>query len=283
MTGAAAGTGGRRRVAPGSARSLLLAVLGEFVWPEGGVVWSSALLRLLIGAGVEKNTARQALTRAKRHGWLASTRVGRETRWSLTPLGRGVMERGLARVRSLTVEQRPWDGRWLLVSVSIPRERAATRNRLTRRLEWAGFGSPAPGLWISPHTERESEVADLLAALDLQDQAICLVGPLAAAGLRAEEAVRRAWNPDALVPRYAALVARYAAYRPGAGDDLLVAHLGLVDEWQHLPYLDPQLPEELLPQPWPGLTAARRIEELRDEWNGRALDEWRRVVAETAP
>jgi phenylacetic acid degradation operon negative regulatory protein len=271
-------------VAPaGSAQSLLLTVLGEFVWPAGDEVWTATLLRVLGAAGLGESAARQALSRAAARGWLESSRAGREVRWRLTASGGDIMARGLERVESLTRERWPWDGRWFVLSVSVPRERTAIRRRLSRRLVWAGFGSPAPGLWVSPHTEREAEVAALLDRLGLRDQAISVVGPLAAAGLSTEETVQRAWDVDDLVSRYESLLAKHAVYEPGEGEDLLVSHIEVVDAWQHLPYLDPQLPDALLPQPWPGRTAARLLERQRASSLAAAQWEWRRLVEETTP
>ena len=74
----------RREVGGGSARSLLMTVLGEFVLPMDGPVWTSALVDALGLFGVEVKSARQALARIGAEGWLESERVGRRVRWRLT-------------------------------------------------------------------------------------------------------------------------------------------------------------------------------------------------------
>ncbi|MDN5856618.1 MAG: PaaX family transcriptional regulator, partial [Actinomycetia bacterium] len=56
-------------VSAGSARSLLLTVLGELVLPAGEPVWTSSLLYVLKGVGVEEQTARQAIARGAAAGW----------------------------------------------------------------------------------------------------------------------------------------------------------------------------------------------------------------------
>ena len=58
----------RSRVSVGSARSLLLTVLGEFVLPSGQAVWTSALLHALVGVGTAENSARQAIARSAAAG-----------------------------------------------------------------------------------------------------------------------------------------------------------------------------------------------------------------------
>ena len=47
----------------GSARSVLVTELGELGWPENRPVWTSALLYVLRGLGIEEQTARQAIAR----------------------------------------------------------------------------------------------------------------------------------------------------------------------------------------------------------------------------
>ena len=82
----------RGRVSVGSARSLLLTVLGEFVLPSGQAVWTSALLHALVGVGTAENSARQAIARSASAGWLEGRKDGRQVRWRLTPAGRRVIE-----------------------------------------------------------------------------------------------------------------------------------------------------------------------------------------------
>jgi len=56
----------------------------------------------------------------------------------------------------------------------------------------------------------------------------------------------------------------------------------LVNEWQRFPFLDPQLPDALLPN-WIGQRAAVVFTELRAAWCEAAQARWREVVRETAP
>ena len=49
---------------PASARSLLLTVLGEFAYPGDEAVWTTTLIQVLGGLGVESHAVRQAINRA---------------------------------------------------------------------------------------------------------------------------------------------------------------------------------------------------------------------------
>jgi phenylacetic acid degradation operon negative regulatory protein len=117
-------------LSPVSARSLLLTVLGELVWPEDRPVWTSALLYVLRGLGIEEQTARQAIARGAAAGWITGERHGREVRWNLTPGGRKLIAEGAARVTSMSAAATGWDGRWLALLVTIPHTHRTVRKRL---------------------------------------------------------------------------------------------------------------------------------------------------------
>src|SRR6266702_2886701 len=100
------------QVSAGSARSILLTILGEFVYPEGEPVWTSTLLHVLTGVGVEEKTARPAIARGAAAGWITPGRSRRELYWHLTPTGRQLIREGDERVTSLNADSAAWDGRW---------------------------------------------------------------------------------------------------------------------------------------------------------------------------
>src|SRR4051794_14977034 len=149
----------RRSVGAPAARSVLLTMLGEYVLPASGGAWQESLIGALGTLGYKTHAARQALARSVSAGWLETSRHGRRSRVHLTPATAEMLRSGAARIYSFG-EPREWDGRWLLVVLRVPEERREVRHRMRTRLAWAGFGSLGGGLWISPHVERERELAD---------------------------------------------------------------------------------------------------------------------------
>ena len=141
-----------------SARSLLLTVLGEYVLARGCPIWTSTVLEALALFGVEDKAARQALARAAKAGWLTGERVGRLARWHLTDQGKLLLAQGTARIYAFDPARSQWDGKWLLVVISVPEERRADRHVLRTRLAWSGFGSLGQGVWLSPDTTRRAEI-----------------------------------------------------------------------------------------------------------------------------
>ncbi len=262
---------------------MLLSLLGELVEPIGQPVWTSSLLHVMRAFGFEDQTSRQAIDRTAEAGWIECTRFGRQVRWELTGQGKEVIARGLERVLSLSVEPQPWTGRWLVVVVTVPASQRAARRRLYAALRWEGFGNPTPGLWLSPHVHRQDEARRIIERAGLVDSTFAFVGPSSAVGADDASLVRQAWNLDEVEQRYAQVLHDLGAERPAGGEELLLAHLRLINVGQHLPFLDPQLPTELLGGDWVGRRATRLFEQRRAEWGPAARAEWLDVVTRTSP
>ena len=250
---------------PGSARSLLMTVLGELVWPTGQPAWTSALLYVLGGLGAQEQAARQAIARAAASDWMVPERRGREVCWSLGSRMINIIESGAPRVYSLSDPFSSWDGRWLAILVTIPQSHRSARRPLYSGLTWAGLGNPVPGLWLGPHVERAAEVGRLIDGLGLRPHTISFVGTVDDIGMSQADIVAQGWDLSALHEHYQQVWDAIADLSPSGGDEILFAHVRMIGEWQELPRTDPQLPEALLPD-WIGRRVARRIEALRTQW-----------------
>jgi phenylacetic acid degradation operon negative regulatory protein len=266
----------RREAAAGtrtSARSLLLTLLGEFVLPRPGAVWTQTIVGVLDRLGVEEKAARQALARTAADGWLASERVGRSVRWSLTESGRQLLAAGAERIYAFAARQPDWDGTWFILNVSVPEPLRGLRHRLRTRLSWAGFGSPEPGMWIAPSAAHQAEARAIIDELGLDGRAMSFTARFAGIG-RERAMVERAWNLAAVAARYEEFIARFGRLRPSGPDEVLQAQARLVHEWRRFPFLDPQLPPGLLPPHWSGTRARRLFETRHAEWEQPARQRW---------
>lgn len=269
----------RQQASAGSARSLLLSVFGEYVLPLGEPVWTSTLLRVLTGLQVEEKSARQALSRMAADGWIVAERDGRRVRWALTGHGRTLLSEGAERIYSFGRERDQWDGRWLVLLVSVPESRRDIRHQLRTRLTWAGLGSPAAGVWISPRVSREAEAKQVVENLGLDVAAVSFCGPFG--GIGSERAMmEQAWHLGDLAAAYEEFVRDFAGLQPTPGDQVLLAQIRLVHEWRRFPLLDPQLPLELLPPHWIGIRAANVFKDLHQAWHAPAQRRWAALAAE---
>ncbi len=251
-----------------SARGLLFTVLGEFVLPAGGVAWTSAFIDVLGRLGVEEKAVRQALMRTATGGWLAAERVGRRTRWRLTPAAERLLTEGTERIYGFSAALPDWDGRWLLVLARTPETDRPGRHLLRTRLSWAGLGSPTPGVWISPHVDRVDEVEKVLTG-----GAQIFVAEHAGHG-DLPAMVRQAWDLGGIEDAYRGFLVRFAAPDPR---DPLAGLVELVHAWRRFPALDPALPAELLPAPWSGTAAAALFRRRHASWAAAAGAEWIRL------
>ena len=268
----------RRQAGSGSARSLLLTVLGEFALPSGEPSWTSTLLHVADGLGVEEKSTRQALTRLAGDGWIAAERVGRRARWRLTQSGRELLAEGAARIYAFGRDRESWDGCWLVLTVTVPETRRELRHQLRTRLTWAGFGSPAPGVWVSPHPAREGDAKGVVEQLGLDAAAFSFSGPYAGVGSE-RTLVEQAWHLGDLAAGYEDFLQEFAGLRPGPGDPTLLAQVRLVHEWRKFPMRDPELPRELLPPDWVGVRAANVFADLHTSWNTQAQRHWAALCA----
>jgi phenylacetic acid degradation operon negative regulatory protein len=256
--------------------------MGELAYDDGTAVWTTALLKILGGLGVEAHAARQAIARSAAAGWIESERQGRTVQWRLTAEGRAVVEDGQRRSEEFLAPSVPWDGRWLVLLVSLPQNERTTRKRLYGGLTWLRMGNPIPGMWLTPHVEAVDELRALIARFGLTSTAICFTARTEDVGMTDEQIVSRAWNLTELADHYRALLAQYGDYRPADGDDVLLRHLELRNLLQRFLRLDPQLPAELRPD-WIGREGAELFRTRRDQWSAAAHARWKELLDSADP
>jgi phenylacetic acid degradation operon negative regulatory protein len=264
-----------RRHAAGaaSARGLLFTVLGEFVLPTGGSAWTSAFIEVFARLGVEEKAIRQALARTGADGWIRPERDGRRTRWVLTADGERLLTEGTKRIYAFTGVQRDWDGSWLMVLARVSEADRAARHQVRTRLSWAGLGSPAPGVWITTHTERAEEVERVLRQAGVADPQIFQAEHRGGGDLTT--LVRQAWDLPAIELGYAQFQAEFAA---AATADPLTQVIELVHAWRRFPSVDPGLPGQLLPPRWSGAQAAKLFAGRHAIWSAEAMAQWARLT-----
>jgi phenylacetic acid degradation operon negative regulatory protein len=266
-----------------STRGYLLTVLGEFVLPVGGRVWTAALLDALGALGVEERTARQAVWRSAERGLLESERIGRRTRWALSDAAHRLLSEGTRRIYSLHREPRPWDGRWLLLYVSVPESQRDLRHRMRTRLGWAGFASIGSGTWVSPWIDREAEAREVLDEIGLSAAARSFIAQPGGIG-DVNEMVTSTWPLGEIGAGYDAFLERFGAAPPAeTGYDAFVNQVRLVHEWRRFPFLDPDLPGDLLPRDWSGYRAAELFHRLHEQWRSSAWAWWRERMEASGP
>jgi phenylacetic acid degradation operon negative regulatory protein len=248
-------------------RALIVTIYGLYARDAGGWLSISALIRLMSELGADEPAVRSATSRLKQRGLLEPRRQGGAAGYGLTEHGLAILAEG-----DLRIFQRPRasseDG-WLLAVFSVPEDQRSRRHALRSRLAWLGFGSVAAGVWIAP-AQLAAETRAVLVTDGLAEYvSLFTAGYLAFGDVR--DQVSRWWDLDRLEQLYQAFIdsaapvlARREAIGAGPDDDgqAFADYVRLLTAWRRLPFLDPGLPAELLPDGWHGARAAELFARL---------------------
>ena len=258
-------------------QSVLLTFFGDFVAGEDEGVSASDVVELLEGAGIGASATRATVNRMVKRGLLRRVAIGRQAWFGLTPFGRRTVLDGRERAQAAEAHDAAWDGRWTLVSFSLPESAQRERHELRARLTWAGFGMVQAGLWAAPRRVDVDEVLEELA----RHPGLNAFRAETLAPTDGRRLVQSAYDIDALASRHTAFVDRWS---PVVGADAVVsdpllARVVLSTDWLMLLRDDPRLPLEFLPHPWPGQEARRLHHALEGRLRAPAAREARRRLA----
>ena len=217
--------------------------------------------------GYTQHAARQALARSVRDGWLSTSRHGRRARVSLSSRTADLLASGASRIYSFGSPS-DWDGCWLVLILRVPEERRSVRHQLRTRLAWAGLGSMGGGVWLTPHVEREAELREVVLEAPAAE-ATSFVAELGSMGTPAAVAAA-AWDLESVRSGYEDFVSDFSAIRPSSDEAFFRMQTLLVHAWRKFPFLDPDLPSELLPPDWPRRRAYELFTSRHDRWRAAA-------------
>jgi len=244
-------------------RHLIITVYGLYARHDGGWLSVATLIRLLADLGIDEPAVRSAISRLKRRGILQSQRCGGSAGYRLSAEALAILREGDARIfrrRRAT----PADG-WVLAVFSVPESERHRRHVLRSELTRLGFGMVAPGVWIVPG-HPEDTTAETLRRLGLDAYADLFRADHLAFGDPAAK-VRQWWDLDELERQYESFIAAHdpvlGRWEEGGGDEAFADYVRVLTDWRRLPYLDPGLPAELLPEGWVGIRAADLFFTLR--------------------
>lgn len=236
------------------ARSALFDLYGDYLRPRGGRAPVAALVRLLAPLGIAAPAVRTAVSRMVRQGWLHPLRLAGGPGYLLTPKAARRLDEAASRI--YRTRANAWDGRFDLIVLESPARRA-DRGRLSANLSFLGYGAIDSSTWVA--TRAADEVETLLAESGIRFERFTAshAGGVDGAGAM----VRRAWNLAEIGAAYEQFVRELepvvAAVGPHSDDEqAYAARFALVHAWRTFLFRDPQLPRQLLPERWPGSTAA---------------------------
>jgi phenylacetic acid degradation operon negative regulatory protein len=248
-------------------RALIVTVYGLYAREAGGWMSIASVIKLLARCGVDAPSVRSAIFRLKRRGLLTAAKVDGAAGYALTDEAHQILREGDRRIFQ---RRRASSGEgWLLAVFSVPETERDKRHQLRSRLSWLGFGTVAAGVWVAPahlldETREVLERHHLSAYVNLFHAHHLTFTDL-------KDQVSGWWDLPRLQKLYAEFLDQYGpvltAYRHRASTDpaqAFVDHVNTLTDWRRLPYSDPGLPTEVLPQEWNGARAAETFFELHD-------------------
>lgn len=254
-------------------RTVLVTFLGAVVRQMGGWMPTTGTIELMGQCGIDPNSARTSIFRLKKRGWLESQAASHQRGYCLTSLAADALAAGDAVIWHARKPADLADG-WCIVHFSVPESARARRHQLRSHLAALGFGNIGTAVWIAPARMRPAaELA--VAELGLGQYSAVFVGDHVG-GKDLDALIRDGWDLPAINQRYSDFLDRFADEAAAGSEaaDLRSAfssYISVVDHWRRLPYRDPGLPPEVLPEGWAGPAAVEVFETLVARHEGRAL------------
>ena len=242
---------------PLRAKSLLMTLFGDAIAPHGGSIWLGSLIELMAPFGVSDRLVRTSVFRLTEEGWLASSRNGRRSAYSITD---DALKRfGKAYRRVYAPLEPVWDGCWVLLFATHADIAPSKRTLFRKQLAWEGFGMISPGVYAHPAPD-EDAVRSLLQRFGLQEQLfVASARDLPGSGGKPlSAAVGETWALDEVRDGYLRFIERFTplARLLGSGsvspEQAFVIRTLLIHAFRRVQLHDPKLPSSLLPDAWPG-------------------------------
>ena len=243
---------------------MLFTLYGDYVRHYGGTVWVGSLIALMVELGLTPSAVRAAVSRMARQGWLVAIRSGRASFYALSARGLERIDEAAQRIFKLHPER--WDGRWRILVVDAEMDRRR-RAHLRRELSWMGFAALSRGVYVTPN-DLLDRLASLAERYGLAGRFEAFTaeheGPTRDAGWAAQQ-----WDLRAIDEAYTRFITEWRprlerGREAGARGEALseatcfAEKTRLVHAFRKFLFIDPGLPQELLPERWAG-TEARAL------------------------
>ena len=249
----------------------ILTIYGDYALQPEREIGIGSLIKLLSNFGLSEQAIRSAVSRMCRAGLLKARRIDRKSYYALTEYGYSLLTKGARRI--FQRKNSHWDGTWNIVTYSIPEEQRQARDRLRLELRWMGYGALSEATWISPY-DLSKEVEDLVEKLNVKG-CVQVYHAKHEGFAEPKEIVSRCWDLnkthdsyagflDKCGPKLQAHLSRLQAGEPVEPSECFVERFGLISDYRKLPFSDPDLPKELLPEDWLRPQAAALFRQYHD-------------------
>ncbi|HGY10139.1 MAG TPA: PaaX family transcriptional regulator [Oceanithermus profundus] len=237
------------------ARSTLFTLYTELVYPDD-TVWIGQLVHWMERLGFSEPAVRAAVSRSAARGWVIPERKGRRAYYRLSPR----VSWQVRQVRRRLYDQGnvEWDGRWRMLAYAVPEALRSRRDKFRNELVLLGYGTPAPGVWVSPSAGMEA-TRELVRFYELDPYVEFFLAERVS-GQPVERLIERVFHLEEAAHHYRALTAQMDRLpRSPSSEEAFVELVRLVHEMRKVLFFDPGLPPELAPEGFCGREVLERF------------------------
>ena len=249
-----------RQQRPMRAGSLIISLFGDSISLRGNNVWLGGVITALEPFGLSHRLVRTSVYRLIQDDWLRSQQLGRRSYYSFSDYGMRHYENAAERIYAAS---RPdWDGSWTLVLFSNVVE---NKELLRKDLSWLGFATLMNGMMAYPGSSNRRALEATLQQLNMSDQVAILESQTLndSSDQQMKDMVYQSWDIEALGKRYEHFLQGFgpvldevkAAKKNITDETCFQIRTLLVHEYRRILLHDSDLPDELLPVDWPGVSA----------------------------
>lgn len=239
-------------------RSMIFTLYGDYIRHYESEIWIGSLIRLFEPFGHNEQSVRAAISRMNKQGWVTARKEGNKSYYSLTERGLKRMDEAAERIFKLKPGK--WDGQWRMFMYTIPEEKRSIRDELRKELVWSGFGMLSSSCWITPN-ELDKQVEEIIRKYEINPYVHLFIaenkGPQ-----KDKQLVYDCWDIEEINQRYDHFIKYYSEkyvvdkskIDKGVMTDkeCFVERTKLVHEFRKFLFIDPGLPQDLLPEKWLG-------------------------------
>lgn len=244
--------------------SVLITIYGDAFAPREQAVWLGSLITLVQLFGLSSRLVRTSASRLTADDWFTATRLGRRSYYGLSDVGLLRVRHADRRIYEFTFPK--WDGKWTLAVLDSSMT-ASTRQHLKRELLWESFGQLSPSVFAHPHADHDSLREILNAASAKESVAILSAESIESYSRKPLQSIMHQTFKLAQVKlAWKQFIARFSPLVSDAGTltqpEAFFIRTLLIHEYRRVLLRDPNLPEALLPESWPGVYAKKLCEKL---------------------
>lgn len=244
-------------------QSMLFTIFGEYVRHYGKEIWVGSLTKLMGEFGMTEQAVRAAISRMLRQGWLESTKVGNRSYYSMSGRGKKRLDEAAERIYKVESNGK-WDGKWCIASYTIPEDQRNLRDQFRKELSYMGFGMLSISTWISPN-DLINRVKEMTEGHGITEY-VEVFQATHFGWSESKKLVSKCWNLDEINHAYKEFIESYLSEyedfveKMKAGQEIsdsycFVEKSKLVHTYRKFLFIDPDLPNELLPDIWLGREA----------------------------